>query len=221
MEYHVSKQGNDKNAGTAEAPFLTISRAAAIAEEGDRVIVHEGVYRECVRPANGSRTMAGRIIYEASPGEHAVIKGSESVDNWTNENGINKAVIPNEIFTDRNPYSTVLDGDWCWDMEPFQVTTETKKMVIENICFLLNNFIRCPAYENIIFSWVMQEQMIVDNIISRLNTENCSIIKLSLICTEKTLQERLEKDVADGVRESEVIARGLASLPPYSKVRSV
>ena len=36
-----------------------------------------------------------------------------------------------------------LDGDWCWDMEPFQVTTETKKMVIENICFLLNNFIRC------------------------------------------------------------------------------
>ena len=112
MEYHVSKQGNDKNAGTAEAPFLTISRAAAIAEEGDRVIVHKGVYRECVRPANGSRTMAGRIIYEASPGEHAVIKGSESVDNWTNENGINKAVIPNEIFTDRNPYSTVLDGDW-------------------------------------------------------------------------------------------------------------
>ena len=114
-----------------------------------------------------------------------------------------------------------LDGDWCWDMEPFQVTTETKKMVIENICFLLNNFIRCPAYENIIFSWVMQEQMIVDNIISRLNTENCSIIKLSLICTEKTLQERLEKDVADGVRKSDVIPRGLAYLPLYSKVGSV
>lgn len=67
----------------------------------------------------------------------------------------------------------------------------------------------------------MQEQMIVDNIISRLNTENCSIIKLSLICTEKTLQERLEKDVADGVRKSDVIARGLAYLPLYSKVGSV
>ena len=68
-----------------------------------------------------------------------------------------------------------LDGDWCWDMEPFQVTTETKKMVIENICFLLNNFNRCPAYENIIFSWVMQEQMIVDTIISRLNTESAEL----------------------------------------------
>ena len=100
-----------------------------------------------------------------------------------------------------------LDGDWCWDMKPFQVTPETKKMVIENICFLLNNFIRCPAYENIIFCWV--------------NTENCSIIKISLICTEKTFRERLEKDVADGVRKSDVIARGLAYLPLYSKVGSV
>lgn len=28
---------------------------------------------------------------------------------------------------------------------------ETKKMVLENIDFLLNSFIHCPAYENIIF----------------------------------------------------------------------
>ena len=68
---------------------------------------------------------------------------------------------------------------------------------------------------------VMHEQTIVDNIISQLNTENCSIIKISLICTEKTLRERLEKDVADGVRKSDVIPRGLAYLPLYSKVGSV
>ena len=117
--------------------------------------------------------------------------------------------------------SVYLDGDVCWDMNPFRVNQRTCEMVIENICFLLNNFIRCPAYENIIFCWVMHEQTIVDNIISRLNTENCSIIKLSLICTEKTLRERLEKDVADGVRKSDVIPRGLAYLPLYSKVGSV
>ena len=29
--------------------------------------------------------------------------------------------------------SVFLDGDWCWDMNPFQVTEETKKMVIDNI----------------------------------------------------------------------------------------
>lgn len=36
---------------------------------------------------------------------------------------------------------------------------------MENICFLLNQFIRCSAYENIIFCWVMHEQGIIDEII--------------------------------------------------------
>ena len=44
-----------------------------------------------------------------------------------------------------------LDGDWCWDMHPFQVTEETKRMVMDNICYLLNNFIGCSAYQNIVF----------------------------------------------------------------------
>ena len=34
-----------------------------------------------------------------------------------------------------------LDVDWCWDANPFQVNDETKRMVIDNICHLLNNFI--------------------------------------------------------------------------------
>ena len=36
--------------------------------------------------------------------------------------------------------SVLLDGDWCWDSNPFRVTDETKSMVIDNICYLLNNF---------------------------------------------------------------------------------
>ena len=39
-----------------------------------------------------------------------------------------------------------LDGDWCWDADPFQVTEETKEMVMCNICYLLNSFLRCTAY---------------------------------------------------------------------------
>ena len=49
-EYHVAKNGCDRNNGTKENPFLTISRAAKVADEGDTVIVHEGVYREWVKP---------------------------------------------------------------------------------------------------------------------------------------------------------------------------
>ena len=36
--------------------------------------------------------------------------------------------------------SVFLDGDWCWDMHPFCITEETKAMVVDNICHLLNNF---------------------------------------------------------------------------------
>ncbi len=61
-------------------------------------------------------------------------------------------------------------------MHPFQVTKETKRMVMENICFLLNNYIKCSAYENIVFCWVMHEQSIIDDILSHLNTANAVFI---------------------------------------------
>lgn len=66
--------------------------------------------------------------------------------------------------------SVFLDGDWCWDMHPFQVTDETKQMVMGNICFLLNSFMKCSAFENIVFCWVMHEQGIIDEILSHLDT---------------------------------------------------
>ena len=46
--------------------------------------------------------------------------------------------------------SVFLDGDWCWDAHPFQVTEETREMVLENISFLLNSFLRCSAYDHVI-----------------------------------------------------------------------
>ena len=53
-----------------------------------------------------------------------------------------KKILPNSVF---------LDGDWCWDADPFQVTEETKKMVTDNICYLVNNFLCCSAYETVNF----------------------------------------------------------------------
>lgn len=109
-----------------------------------------------------------------------------------------------------------LDGDWCWDAAPFQVTGETKVMVLDNICHLLNNFIHCSAYENIIFCWVMHEQSIIDNIISRLDLVGCEVKSVSLICNGSALKQRLQKDIEAGIRKSEVIERSLQRLPLYS-----
>ena len=51
-EFHVAKTGCDFAAGTKETPFLTITKAAQVAETGDTIIVHEGEYREWVKPAH-------------------------------------------------------------------------------------------------------------------------------------------------------------------------
>lgn len=116
--------------------------------------------------------------------------------------------------------SVFLDGDWCWDMHPFQVTEETKQMVLENICYLLNNFIRCSAYENIIFCWVMHQQAIIDDILSRLDTANCKIHSISLICSEQALRTRLQKDVAAGIRKEDVVFRSMERIPLYEKLNT-
>lgn len=110
--YHVSKTGNNKNVGSAEAPFLTISRAAKIAMEGDTVIVHEGVYRECVSPEYGARNEIGRITYTAAEGEKVVIKGSEEVSGWVCNGSVWHISVENSIFGALNPYAEEIDGDW-------------------------------------------------------------------------------------------------------------
>ena len=117
--------------------------------------------------------------------------------------------------------SVFLDGDWCWDAHPFQVTDETKKMVIENICFMLNQFIHCSAYENIIFCWVMHEQSIIDTIISRLDETECKIIPLSLVCNEEELRKRLKKDVDEGIRHNDSIEKRMKRIPLYEKLNTV
>lgn len=112
-EYHVAVTGCDYAAGTAEAPFLTISRAAREAVAGDKVIVHAGVYREWVKPQNPGMSDTRRIVYEAAPGEKVVIKGSEQITCWENIEGtVWRAVLPNSFFGDYNPYREPLDGDW-------------------------------------------------------------------------------------------------------------
>ena len=117
--------------------------------------------------------------------------------------------------------SVFLDGDWCWDAHPFQVTEETKQMVMDNICHLLNNFIHCSAYEHVIFCWVMHEQSILDEIVSKLDAGDCKIHTISLVCSGEALRRRLQKDVDNGTRSNDVIMRSIARIPMYEVLKTV
>lgn len=113
------------------------------------------------------------------------------------------------------PDSVFLDGDRCWDARPFRVTEETKEMVLRNVCYLLNSFLRCTAYRNVIFCWVLHEQSIVERILAEVDTSGCAVKEVSLICGEETLRRRILADVARGVRTEDVLARSLGRLPLY------
>ena len=112
MEFHVSLNGCDRAAGTAAEPFRTISKAASLAMPGDTVKVHAGTYREWVSPANGG-TAEHRIVYESAGDGEVVITGAEPVSDWTDVgDSVWRAEVPNTLFTIRNPYDTLVYGDW-------------------------------------------------------------------------------------------------------------
>lgn len=133
--------------------------------------------------------------------------------------GIGKTAVGQQLKRDL-PNSVFLDGDWCWDADPFLVTEETKAMVLENICFLLNNFLRCTAYDHVIFCWVMHQQEIIDAILSRLNAEDCRVHCLSLVCRPDVLEERLRGDIAEGVRTPDILEKSLSYLPLYGALHT-
>ena len=112
MIYYVNCAATDGGTGTAEKPFRFIQNAADIAVAGDEVIVAPGLYREYVNPKNAG-TAEKRIVYRSEKPLAAHITGAEPVKNWTSlGGGVYTARVSNKIFTDRNPYTTLVSGDW-------------------------------------------------------------------------------------------------------------
>lgn len=134
--------------------------------------------------------------------------------------GVGKTSV-SQVLKKQLSNSVFLDGDWCWDASPFQVTEETKGMVIDNICHVLNNFLHCSAYENVIFCWVMHEEAIIRSILDRLSTSACDVKCISLLSDTDSLIARLEGDIQRGIRTADVIERSLARLPLYHALPTI
>lgn len=112
MKYYVNATAAQGGDGSKEKPFVRIKEAADKAVAGDEVIVAPGIYREAVNPVNGGNEDA-RIVYRSEVERAAVITGAEPVQNWEAcEGTVWKARIPNKVFGDYNPYTTLVYGDW-------------------------------------------------------------------------------------------------------------
>lgn len=114
--------------------------------------------------------------------------------------------------------SVFLDGDWCWMMDPFVVTDETKRMVQDNIVHLLRSFLACSEYENVVFCWVMQYESIMDDLLSKLGDMEFELYRFTLMVSPKALAARIQKDVDGHIRTPDVLERSLQRLPLYEKM---
>ncbi len=126
-----------------------------------------------------------------------------------------------QILNRELPNSVFLDGDWCWNAHPFVVTDETKAMVTDNIVHMLNNFINCSAYKNIVFCWVMHRQSIIDELLKQIDTDRCEVITISLVCDEETLKARLAEDVKNCKRDADILGRSVERLPLYAALNTL
>lgn len=112
MVYYVDAKVLGPGDGSRENPFRTIQQAADVARPGDEVRVLPGVYRESVSPVNGG-TPDARITYRSVEKGGAVITGAEPVTGWERLQGdVWRVRVPNTLFTDRNPFTTLVSGDW-------------------------------------------------------------------------------------------------------------
>jgi len=112
-DLHVDPSGNDANPGTRTAPLRTIQRGADLAQPGDVITVHAGVYRQRISPPRAGESDTKRIVYQAAPGEKVEIKGSEVVKKWEKvQDDVWKVTLPNAFFGSFNPYSDLIHGDW-------------------------------------------------------------------------------------------------------------
>ena len=94
-------------------------------------------------------------------------------------------------------------------------------MVVRNICYLLNSFLHCSVYENIIFCWVMHEQSIIDSILEKLDIDSREVKRISLIADESNLRRRLTADVTRGARTADIIDRSVARMSMYRTLDTI
>jgi hypothetical protein len=130
--FHVAKQASnagDDNPGTEQKPWRTIQKAAETMRPGDTVIVHEGIYREWVRPFVGGR--AGEpITYKAAEGEDVVISGADLWrPDWHRvEQASNQRVSVYETTVDRLSWDW--PEDWPKELED-PITARVEQLAID------------------------------------------------------------------------------------------
>ena len=98
--------------------------------------------------------------------------------------GVGKTAVCRRLMEQLAP-AAFLDGDWCWCMSPFVVNDETKSMVKDNIVSVLNRYLQSPELDHVLVGWVLHQEDIIQEIISRLNTDSVKVNIIHLFAVSR------------------------------------
>lgn len=130
--------------------------------------------------------------------------------------GVGKSTISTALKNELEN-SVMLDGDWCWMMNPWNITEENKKMVEQNIIFLLNSFLNNPSFQYVIFTWVLHKEEILNSILEKINDDNFKLYFYSLMCNKNELIKRMKNNNRTEINIENAVER----IPLYLAQKSI
>ena len=126
---HVSqKNGSLEGDGSEANPFLTVSQAVPFATPGTKVVIHEGIYREAVRPIHSGKSNTEMVMFCGAEGETVEITGTEifngkfrESEGWKRQEGLVWDKIDFDQ-PDAKVYMAKFDRNAFVGVNPFSVT---------------------------------------------------------------------------------------------------
>lgn len=117
--------------------------------------------------------------------------------------GVGKTTLANNLVNSLDN-TVMFDGEWAWFQgNNWNFSKENKKMALDNICYILSNFLKNDGFDVIIFSWVLHKQEDHHLIIEALKKTGIDfeLFDVSLIADSSTLKKRLEDRISTKATE--------------------
>ena len=131
--------------------------------------------------------------------------------------GVGKSAVCRALLGKLQPAAWV-DGDWGWMVSPFEVTEANLALVHKNIRNLLLGYLEHPKVETVILSWVLHRPGMIDDLLRPIAFTGYRLKQATLTLTPGELTERLQRDIAAGLREPDILERALLRLAECARL---
>ena len=119
------------------------------------------------------------------------------------------------------PCCACLEGEACVDLTPRSESDEVRALALDNISYLIGNFLACGEVENVILLYSLHDNNTAEELLARLGAVEFDFYHITLTASPETVSARLSWDIRRGNRRRAQIARALALLPLYDSVDSI